>query len=82
MPRKITQNELKEAIQSALDNWDFGQCTIYGAEQKEALEYALEDPAMLCEDGEYEISGKDVWDSLSIYAEATAINIVDRRAHY
>lgn len=75
----ISLAELIEALRSALDNWDFDACTSYGAEQREALERAYQNPEMLCDDGEYEIMGRDIWDSLSIYAEVTAANIAAAR---
>ena len=81
---RLTVAELKEAIREALDNWDFEACDHYGSEQKEALERAYTNPIMLCHEdknGElyYEVSGKDIWDSLSIYAESTAANIAAAR---
>lgn len=83
--KTITKAELIECIQEALGNWDFDACSHYGAEQKEALEYAAAHPETLCdtdpESGKeyYEIMGKDIWDSLSIYAEATGANIHAQR---
>lgn len=85
MAKTISKAELIESLREALDNWDFTACSHYGAEQREALERALANPEMLCdtdpETGEeyYEISGKDIWDSLSLYAESTAPNIAEAR---
>ena len=79
MKQFISTAALKEAIGQALANWDFDACDHYPKEQKEALERAYQNPEMLCDDGEYEVSGKDIWDSLSIYAESTAANIAASR---
>lgn len=81
--KHISVMELKEAIGEALANWDFDAADHYGQEQKEALTRAYAKPEMLCDEDEnglyYEISGKDIWDSLSIYAESTGANIANER---
>lgn len=82
--RFISVSELKERIGEALANWDFDACSHYGAEQKEALERAYENPEMLCDNGECEVPEKEsaIWDFLSEYAESTGANIAFARNNH
>lgn len=79
MSKFLSSQQISEAAQEAIDNWDFGQMDD-GEKQKLTLEHLVKNPPA---DGiEIAHSFRDEWDWLSEYATNTAADMSDEFLAY